>query len=73
MPLLLRVEHGLPTTWHKLCVLRSFPKRFQQADRYGNALVGELMVAFLLVFIVLRTAVNHRFRLFVDGILCATR
>ena len=33
----------------------------QQADCYGNALVGEFMVAFLLVFNVLRTAVNSDF------------
>ena len=33
----------------------------QQADCDGNALVGEFMVAFLLVFTVLRTAVNSDF------------
>ena len=39
----------------KLCVHRSFAKQFQQVDCYGSALVGEFMVAFLLVFTVLRT------------------
>ena len=41
----------------------------QQADCYGNALVGEFMVAFLLVFTVLRRAVNSDFVFFVDGML----
>ena len=54
---LVLASHGLPTTWHKLCALRSFPKWYC----HGNALVGEFMVAFLLVFTALRTAVNSDF------------
>ena len=55
VPSLVLAPCGLPTTWHKLCGHRSFSKWFQQADCYGSALVGEFMVAFLLVFTVLRT------------------